>query len=205
VGVIVKREHEIKRYHSKFNRREFYVMLSAVSLALTNGIGKAMAGSSSRFSTLTLEESLQLALRTINSDVTKVAADTLVNRSASFDALDLHLRNAKIAAADVKLIANALDRISVSELARLGSLSLSYNAIGDEGANAIANALPNSLTELGLVRCSIGDQGGEAILDWAKCANGLRIICIEDNIMSVKLRNQFGSLRDASPSISVFV
>ena len=201
----MKQGHEIKQYHSRFNRREFGMMLGAIYLTLTAGIGKAMADRASRFSTLPLEESLQLALRAIDSNVTKVAADTLTNYPASFVALDLHLRNAKIAAADVYLIANALDRISVSELARLGSLSLSYNAIGDEGANAIANALPNSLTELGLVRCSIGDQGGEAILDWAKCANGLRIICIEDNIMSVKLRNQFGSLRDASPSISVFV
>ena len=134
-----------------------------------------------------------------------MAADTLANRPASFVASDLHLRNVEIAAIDAELIANSLDRISVSELARLGSFSLSYNAIGDEGASAIANALPNSLTELGLVGCSIGDQGGEAILDWAKRANGLRIICIEDNIMSDKLRNQFGSLRDASPSISVFV
>jgi hypothetical protein len=105
----------------------------------------------------------------------------------------------------VTLIANDLDQISAFELARLGSFSLSYNAIDDEGASAIENALPNSLTELGLVSCSIGDQGGEAILDWAKRANGLRIICIEDNIMSDKPRNQFGSLKDASPSISVFV
>jgi hypothetical protein len=88
--VIVKREHEIKRYHSKFNRQEFCMMLNAVSLALITGIGKEMAGSSSRFSILSLEESLQLALRAINSDVTKVAADTLVNRPASFVALDLH-------------------------------------------------------------------------------------------------------------------
>ena len=66
-------------------------------------------------------------------------ADHLAKSAVSSAALSLHLRNAQMTAADVKLIANALDRTSVSELARLGSFSLSYNAIGDEGANTLAN------------------------------------------------------------------
>jgi hypothetical protein len=103
--------------------------------------------------------------------------------------------------ADVTLIENALDRKPVSELAKLGSFSLNYNAIGDEGANTLAGSLPATLTELVLVGCSIGDQGGGAILEGAKYANGLHTICIEDNIMSVQMRKQFGS----STGMSVFV
>jgi hypothetical protein len=160
-----------------------------------------MAGNSLQSTELTLEEILQVALRKIGSDVTKTAADNLARIAVSSAALNLHLRNAKMTAADVKLIANALDRTPVSELARLVSFSLSYNAIGDEGASTLAASLPATLTELGLVGCSIGDQGGGAILEWAKYANGLRMICIEDNSMSDQMRKQFGSLRD----MSVFV
>ena len=54
---------------------------------------------------------------------------------------------------------------------------------------------------LGLVGCSIADQGDEAILEWAKYANGLRLICIEDNSMSDQMRKQFGGLK----GMSVFV
>ena len=160
-----------------------------------------MAGKSLQSTELTLEEILQVALREIGSDVTKTAADNLARIAVSSAALNLHLRNAKMTAADVKLIANALDRTPVSELARLVSFSLSYNVIGDEGANTLATCLPATLTELGLVGCSIGDQGGAAMLEWAKHANGLRMICIEDNSMSDQMRKQFRSLR----GISVFV
>jgi hypothetical protein len=88
------------------------------------------------------------------------AADDLAISTASSAVLNLHLRNANITASDVKLIANAMIIMPASELARLGSFSLSYNSICNEGAKTIANALPNTLTELGLVGCSIGDQGG---------------------------------------------
>ena len=47
----------------------------------------------------------------------------------------------------------------------------------------------------------IGDQGGAAMLEWARHANGLRMISIEDNNMSDQMRKQFRSLR----GISVFV
>tara|TARA_B110000114_G_C14973798_1_gene349600 strand:+ start:363 stop:599 length:237 start_codon:yes stop_codon:yes gene_type:complete len=78
---------------------------------------------------------------------------------------------------------------------------LSYNAIGGQGAKTLAGSLPGTLTELGLVGCSIRDKGGEAILEWAKFADGLLMICIEDNNMSDQMHEQFGGLKD----ISVFV
>ena len=172
----MSQDRKIKRGNSKCTRRQFELALGTISLTLTTTAGKMMAGNSLQSTELTLEENLQVALREIGSDVTKTAAD-------------------------VKLIANALDRTPVSELARLVSFSFSYNAIGDDDASTVAASLPASLTELGLVGCSIGDQGGGAILEWAKYANGLRMICIEDNSMSDQMRKQFGSLR----GMSVFV
>ena len=197
----MSQDREIKRGYSKRTRRQFGLALGTISLTLTTTAGKMMAGNSLQSSELTLEEILQVALREIGSDVTKTAADNLARSAVSSAALNLHLRNAKMTAADVSLIANALDRTPVSDLARLGSFSLSYNAIGDDGASTLAASLPATLTELGLVGCSIGDQGGGAILEWAKYANGLRMICIEDNSMSGQMRKQFGSLR----GMSVFV
>ena len=160
-----------------------------------------MASNLSQSNLLTLEERLQSALRAIGSDVTMAVADNFASSVVSSAILNLHLRNARITAGDVKLIANALDMTPSSELARLGSFSLSYNTIGDEGAKTLANALPKTLTELDLVGCSIGDQGGKEILEWAKYAGGLRMICIEDNIISEELRNQFRGLK----GMSVFV
>jgi hypothetical protein len=197
----MSQDRKIKRGNSKCTRRQFGLALGTISLTLTTTAGKMMAGKSLQSSELSLEESLQIALRAIGSDVANTAADHLAKSAISSAALNLHLRNAQMTASDVKLIANALDRTTVSELARLVSFSLSYNAIGDEGASTLAASLPATLTELGLVGCSIGDQGGGAILEWAKYANGLRMICIEDNSMSDQMRKQFGSLRD----MSVFV
>jgi hypothetical protein len=129
------------------------------------------------------------------------AADNFAISVVSSSILNLHLRNARITASDVKIIANAMDKTPYSELAKLGSFSLSYNTIGDQGAMTLANALPKTLTELGLVGCSIGDQGGKEILEWAKYASGLRMICIEDNIISEELHKQFRGLK----GMSVFV
>ena len=130
--------------------------------------------------------------------MTMAAADNLAISATSSAVLNLHLRNAKITASGVKLIANAMNIMPTCELARLGSFSLSYNSIGNEGAKTIANTLPNTLTELGLVGCSIGDQGGQEILEWAKHAGRLRMICIEDNSLSKELRNQFRGLKGKS-------
>jgi hypothetical protein len=197
----MSQDKEIKRHYPKFTRREFGVLVGAFSFTLMTATGKIMASKLSQSNLLTLEESLQNALRAIGSDVTMAAADNFARSVVSSSILNLHLRNARITASDVKIIANALDKTPSSELARLGSFSLSYNTIGDQGAMTLANALPKTLTELGLVGCSIGDQGGKEILEWAKITSGLRLICIEENNISEELRNQFRSLK----GMSVFV
>ena len=192
---------KIKVRHSTCTRRKFSLNLGVIALALAITGEKIMAGDPLQSSQLTLEESLEIALRAIGSDVTKAVADKLAKGVVGLPTLNVHLRNANMTAADAKLIANALDRTPIFELARLGSFSLSYNAIGDQGAKNLADSLPTTLTELGLVGCSIGDRGGKAILDWAKHAHGLHMICIEDNKMSDQMRKHFGRLK----GVSVFV
>ena len=197
----MSQDREIKRYYPKFTRREFGVFVGTFSLTFLTATGKTIASKSSQSNLLTLEEILQNALLAIGSDVTMAAADSFASSVVSSSILNLHLRNARITASDVKIIANALDKTPSSELARLGSFSLSYNTIGDEGARTLANVLPNTLTELGLVGCSIGDQGDQIIFEWAKYMGGLRMICIDDNILSEELRNKFRGLK----GMSVFV
>ena len=158
-------DKEMNRHYPKFTHREFGIMVGAFSLTLMTAKGKTMGSNFSRFNSLTLEESLQTDPRAIGSDVTMVVADNLSSSVVSSYILNLHVRNARITAGDMKLIANALNMTPSSELAKLGSFSLSNNNIGDEGARTLANALPNTITELGLVGCSIGDQGGKEILE----------------------------------------
>ena len=184
-----------------FTRREIGLNFSAFYFSLATNVGALMINKSLSSRELSLEESLQFALKEIGSDVANAAADHLAKRAISSATMNIHLRNAQMTAADVRLIADALNRTSVSELSRLESFSLSYNAIGDEGANILATCLPATLTELGLVGCWIGDQGGAELLKWVRCARGLRMICIEDNRLSGKMRDQFLSLR----GISVFI
>jgi len=138
------------------------------------------------------------------SDAAKNAADNLTQNAASSPSVNFHLRNAGFSADDVKLIANTLGMTPARELARLRSFSLSDNTIGNEGAKTLAAALPKTLTELGLVGYAIGDQDGKAILEWAKYASGLRMVCLEDNRLSQGLRTQFGDLQNTSPGMSVF-
>ena len=154
---------------------------------------------------LRLEDSLQTVLRSIGSVDCVAAADRLAEKSNVDKTLILHLRTAGIDADAAARIATALASVTDRERARLGSFSLSYNSIGDAGALALATTLPPTLGDLGLVDCSIGDSGGEAILEWAGRASGLRMICIEDNEMSRKMRERFVGLRKLLPNLAVFV
>jgi hypothetical protein len=101
----------------------------------------------------------------VSSDETMAVADNYASSVVSSSILNLHLRNVRITDSDVKIIANALDKTPSSELARIGSFILSYNTIGDQGDMTLANALPKKMNELGLVGCSIDDQGGKKYLN----------------------------------------
>ena len=150
-------------------------------------------------------QSVQRALREIGSAGCIAAAQELGQASAQSSSINIHLRRAEIDDGGAALIARALKAVPNGERAKLRSFSLSYNKIGDRGALAIAGALPQTLTELGLVGCSIGDNGGQAVLHWAQQAAGLSMICIEDNTMSAQMQDSFRTLRNASRRVAVFV
>lgn len=154
---------------------------------------------------LKLEDHLQLTLRSIGSNACIAAADKLSGRHFGSGELILHLRNADITADGAVPIADALGSVAEAELAKLGSFSLSYNEIGDDGTLALAAVLPKTLGELGLVGCSISDLGANALLKWAANASDLRMICIENNNVTETVWNSYRQLRETSPSLSVFV
>jgi len=112
--------------------------------------------------------------------------------------LHCHLQRAGIDAAGAETITTALKSLPDEQRSSLVSVSLSYNdALGDTGTIALAQGLPSSLRELGLVGCGAGDAGGEALLQWAGQAPRLRTLCIEDNLFSEGARSRFTRLAQA--------
>lgn len=190
---------------SGVTRRQFGSTVGASAFALTWLPSGTKASDLLQLNPLTLEESLQSALRTIGSTTCKDAADDLARRATNSPNVTLHLRRAGLSAYGAGLFANSLAFLSSQERARLHSFSLSYNEIGDRGAITLAGALPETLNELGLVGCSIADKGADALLQWAAGAQGLGMICIEGNPMSKTMRDRFVQLRRSSPGLAVFV
>lgn len=73
--------------------------------------------------------------------------------------------------------------------------------IGDEGAIFLAKNLAGSIQEIGLVNCGITDKGGSEILNWIKDSPHLRMICIEENNFSSKLKLRFADYKKDQPEI----
>ena len=85
----MSQDREIKRHYPKSTRREFGALLGAFSLTLITATGKTMASKLSQSNLLTLEASLQKALRAIGSDVTMAAADNFASSAVSSSILNL--------------------------------------------------------------------------------------------------------------------
>ncbi|MEQ8335433.1 hypothetical protein [Nisaea sp.] len=148
---------------------------------------------------------LAAALRAIGTSVCRTAADELEAKQPAA-IVNFHVRNAGIGPDGAALIANALMAIDPADRPGLASFSLSYNeALGDEGARLLAAALPPTLRDLGLVGCGFSDDGGSAMLQWAAAANGLQMNCIEENLFSKDMRDQFRTLANGPRSLAVYV
>ena len=146
------------------------------------------------------------ALRSIGSAVCLAAAEKLEASYGNRANVYFHLRRAALNPSDTFIIAEALKSLPGQSGSALASLSLSYNrALGDAGAMALAQSLPPALRELGLVDCGIGDTGGEALLQWAQQAPGLRIMCIEENNISQRIRFQFIELARKNAALWIVV
>jgi hypothetical protein len=144
------------------------------------------------------------ALRSIGKPVCLDAADRLASSTGSLAGFDLHLRRAQLNEADAQILTNGLLSSTGRNGPFLRSFSASYNpGLGNVGATALAEAFPETMTELGLVGCSVSDAGGHLILEWARTAPNLQIICVEGNNFSKGLKSQFRDL--ASPDRPILV
>lgn len=138
------------------------------------------------------------ALKSIGKPVCLKAADILASSAGKSRFFNLHLRSADLNVTDAKILADGIKRNTAAGGGSLSSFSTSYNPeLGDEGAAHLAAAFPDSMTELGMVGCNISDEGGQSILNWAKTAPNLRMICVEGNDFSNGMK---ALIRNISPS-----
>jgi hypothetical protein len=150
-------------------------------------------------------DTLIAALHSIGGPVCLDAANRLEAESTNDGGFNLHLRNAGIDLQDARILANAMEKIDLATR-YLMSFSASYNPdLKDAGAIVLSGAFPKSMTELGLVGCSIGDAGGNALLEWAQLAPDLRMICVEGNDFSSGLKSDFRELGQRHGSLMVVV
>lgn len=128
-------------------------------------------------------------------------AHELAQRSAP--ASTISLRNLHLNAADAVAIAGI---IQATKEAHLQSLSFSYNTkIGDEGISAIAESLPSSIREIGLVSCGMGDLSATVVLNALKALPHLQMICLEQNNLSDSLKQRFKAFGQQHPMIVMVV
>lgn len=146
------------------------------------------------------------ALRSLGTDVCDAAARNLEATEASNAPFSLHLRNAGLTVSDAEVLAKALRSYSSENFRMLQSFSVSYNPfLGDHGTAALAQSLPQSVSEVGFVGCDIGDSGGQALLKWARQAPRLSMICVEDNRFSQSTKMGFRDLGTERAGLLVVV
>jgi hypothetical protein len=146
------------------------------------------------------------ALRLIGKPNCLDAADRLAASTGSPAGFDLHLRRAGLNEGDARILANGMMNANAGNALFLKSFSASYNSdLGDDGAAALAEAFPETMTELGLVGCSVGDVGARAILEWAQTAPNLRMICVEGNKISAGVKSQLQNLASRGRNILVVI
>lgn len=149
------------------------------------------------------------ALKAIGKEATLAAAKRLEAHTSGAP-FSLHLRNADLDASDANILASAMTNTGTNTRADLDadlrSFSVSFNPmLGDEGIIALAKSLPHSVREIGLVGCSMGDMGANALLAWAKQAPHLSMLCIEDNKLSTEAKQRFMDLRQQDTGLYIVV
>lgn len=77
--------------------------------------------------------------------------------------------------------------------------------MGDLGTIALVENLPQSVVEMGLVGCGIGDEGGKALLNWMTQSPNLKMVCIENNDFSADMIKQFHELSAQKPYMMLVV
>ncbi len=149
-----------------------------------------------------ISQTIATILRAIGSEKALQKAASLALSATSMNTL--HLRDLELTPAAVTTIVNALKQAGEENNLPIQAISFSYNSqIGDEAAIALASHLPPSIREIGLVNCGISDTGGRAILEWMNRSPQLRMICMEENHFSAKLRQKLQAFSHINPQILV--
>lgn len=103
-------------------------------------------------------------------------------------------------------ILNIFDVILKEHSPSITSISFSYNPyFGDEGVIIFVKNLPLSIQKIGLVDCGLSNKGGSALLKWIKQAPNLKMICIEQNNFSQKLKAEFHMFAKDNPNILLVI
>jgi single-stranded DNA-specific DHH superfamily exonuclease len=146
------------------------------------------------------------ALRLTNNPVSNKVAETLLSLKKSESSYDLHLRNADLNYNQIKSIAEAIKTVHEKEGPSLQSFSMSYNSnLGDEGVLILVKNLPQTITQIGLVKSGIGDKGAQALIRWSTNAKQLRWLCVENNIFSNDIKDRLRNLgRERSDLLVVY-
>ncbi len=63
--------------------------------------------------------------------------------------------------------------------------------------------MPESIREIGLVNCGIGDIGEIELMSWMSNSSNLQMICVEQNNFSTEFRLEFKKFRANNPQILV--
>jgi hypothetical protein len=149
-----------------------------------------------------MQKEIVSALREIGNKKCLEKAEVLENESPSIKSLNL--RSLELDSSDIITIAACLNQGGNHEKNTINSISFSYNySLGDSGATTLAKSLPKSICEIGLVDCGIGDVGGFEILAWMRNSTRLRMICMEQNHFSERLRFELEKFSRGNPQILV--
>ena len=118
----------------------------------------------------------------------------------------LYLRNAGLEVTDAGVIAAALHEAPLYGGIDLRKFSMSHSpGLTDGGVIALAKVFLHTLTELGFVKCAIGDDGVEALLKPNYKVDILRMICAEGNNFSKAIKTKFALLAQKKTDLLVIV
>lgn len=144
---------------------------------------------------------LATILRMIGSKKCIEKADMLERETSPLHTL--HLRDLELNASNITSIADCFNQ-ELENTQYLKSISFSYNRLlGDSGTIALTKHLPDSISEIGLVNCGIGDIGGMELLNWINSLPKLQMICVEQNNFSGKVKSDFEKFRVNNPQVLV--
>jgi hypothetical protein len=115
---------------------------------------------------------------------------------------NFHFRKLGLKASNIASIMNKVTQ--TNKLKPVHSISFSYNPLlGDSGVISILNTMPKTIREIGLVDCGMTDLAGKELLKELQEYTNLKMLCIEQNNISDKIKKEFKLFSKKNPGILV--